>query len=258
MKNNVLTILMAITMALVCVLVAVTFTNGINNEVSGSKDVVTVYGQGKISLEPDMAYLNFGYENIDIDPQKAQDDNAIQMSKIIDALIEKGILRENIQTVNFSVSEEYSNVNGSRVFTGYRVTNQIFVKIIELEDAGEIISTAFKSGGNVFSGIAFDVSNREEIYMQAVDVALAKAEEKAQAYAQKSDRKIIKILSIDEGNAPSNSYYSNYRSSSNSYLALSYARDRSGQSVLAAPSADAISTGQVEISATVTVIYELN
>ncbi len=262
MNSKALTVLISVTLALVCVIAALNFVSMGKDHAGEGYDTVKVVGQGKISVKPDLAYLNFGYENVDPDPQKAQDDNAQKMSQIVDALIEIGVERENIQTVKFSVDEEYNYNNGSNTFIGYKVKNEIFVKILNIESAGEIVNTAFAAGGNVFSGIAFDVSNRDEIYMQAVDMALLSAEEKAGAYAANSGRKIDRILSIDEGSVPSLSS-SRYRYSSdmNAYLALAYARDRhmlEGQGIAAAPSPDSISTGMVEITATVTVIYSLD
>jgi uncharacterized protein YggE len=262
MNNKVLTILVSVTLALVCVIAALNFISMGKDNAGEGYDTVKVSGQGKISIEPDLAYLSFGYENTDPDPQKAQDDNAKKMSEIVEALLEIGVEKENIQTVKFSVDEDYNYVNGNSTLIGYRVTNEIFVKITQLESAGEIVNTAFVAGGNVFSGIAFDVTNRDEIYMQAVDMALLSAEEKANAYAAKSDREIDRILSIDEGNIPSlSSNRYRYSSDSYAYLALAYARDRhtlEGQGVTAAPSPDSISTGMVEITADVTVVYALD
>ena len=119
-----------------------------------------------------------------------------------------------------------------------------------MERVSEIIDTALNAGANVFNGIDFSVIDRQQAYLDAMDLALERARDKAQIYAQKEGREISRVLSIDEGPAPSISR--SYTQSSSNYLALSYARDASGALE------GSIATGQVEITATVTVVYALD
>ncbi len=264
MKNTTLAILVAITLALVCVLLVFSFTQSLNHNTSiENQEKITVTGQGKITLDPDVAYLSFGYENIDIDPQKAQDDNSVKMIEITASLLEKGIKKENIQTVEYNVEEEYvwDGAAGKDVLTGYRVTNMIFVKVEELKKTDDIVNTVFDSGANIFKSIAFDVENKQQLYLEAMDLAIARAEEKAEIYAQRVGSKITGVLEINEWSSEDISSASYSRSYSfNTYLALSYARSRvntKGEAIMAAPSSDAISTGQVEIIASVRIEYGL-
>ena len=103
---------------------------------------------------------------------------------------------------------------------------------------------------HIFQGISFDVLARQQTYLDALNLAIERAKQKADAIALKSGRSVGKVLEISEDGSSSSTYttsYTNYQSLS-SYEALSYARDRSA----------AISEGQVEISASVNIIYKLD
>ena len=255
MNNKTLIVLISVTLALVCALLAINLIGGAfgaknaGTAAADGEDIVAVYGQGKISLKPDVAYLTFGYENIDKDPKTAQDENAENMKTIIEAIKGAGIKDEEIQTSQYNVNQEYDYNSGQKKIIGYRVTNIINIKISDVDKASEIINTAIDAGGNVFYGISFDVIERQQAYLDAMDIALERAKEKAEAYAAKEGRKISGVLEINEGAAPAQTYRSQAASN---YVALSYARDSS------AAMEGEISSGQVEITATVTVVYSMD
>ena len=105
MNNKGLTVLISITLALVCVLVGINMTkDGVMISENKETDIVSVYGRGIVFLEPDVAYLSLGYENIDMDSKEAQIKNAESMKKVIDAIKGAGIPEEDIQTSQYNVN----------------------------------------------------------------------------------------------------------------------------------------------------------
>jgi hypothetical protein len=253
MNNKALTILISITLTLVCALLVINLIGwpGAKSDGAGvaadREDVVAVYGQGRVSMEPDVAYLTCGYENMDMDPKTAQDENAENMKEIIGAIKDAGIEEYHIQTTQYNVNQEYDYNGGQKKILGYRVTNMVNIKITDVDKASGIINTVINAGANVFYGISFDLVERQQAYLDAMDMALERAKEKAEVYASKEGRKISGVLEINEGTAPT----ATYRQQTSNYLALSYARDAS------AAVEGAISSGQVEITATVTVVYAM-
>ncbi len=260
MKNSVLTVLISVTLALVCVLVGITFAGGVKgsaNITNGTvliPDTVSVYGQGRISIKPDVAYLNMGYENTNINPEKAQNENSDMMEKIMNALKKSGIEETGIRTSRYNVIQEYDYSGSTKKLIGYKVTNMINVEIKDVDNVGEIINVAINAGGNVFNGISFDIKDRQQVYLDAMDMALERAYEKAQIYAEKGGRNISKILEINEGSSASTTYTPQLRNE----VSLNYAQNLTGQGVMASGEASSISAGQLEIAATVTVIYALD
>ncbi len=141
MENKKITILLIVTLVMVAVLLVFNFvgfadfgkTTAVSANAAAGDDVIAVYGQGKISIKPDVAYITFGVENLDIDPQQAQDYNAAQMDKVITALAGKGIQDADIQTTQYNVYQEYDYTNNERNVIGYRVTNTVRVKLSALK-----------------------------------------------------------------------------------------------------------------------------
>ncbi len=254
MKKRTHIILIAIVVVVAGYLAAINTWSVLNNDnivvkQSTSNDIITVYGVGRISLVPDVAYITMGYENINNDPKIAQDRNLEKMASIIEMLIDEGISEEDIQTVSFNVNQEYDHVNGHRKILGYRVTNLIRVTINDTEEAGHYIKLAYDEGSNVFQRIEFDIIDREQAYLDALDTAIQRAEQKANEIASKTNRRVGEVLEIMEQGSSSSTYYSQYSNvmSSSGYEALSYARERHGS----------ISEGQVEIEANVNIVFRL-
>ncbi len=255
MEDRKNTILLFVILALAAVTLAYVFISGTNRPVpayapaDGTAQVsnsVTVYGQGKVYIEPDIAYITFGCENLDLDPKKAQDDNSEMMDKIIKAVKAAGIDDADIQTAQYNVYPEYDYYSGSRTFKGFRVTNTIQVKVREVGKSGGLIKTAYDAGANLFNGIAFDVIDRQEAYIEALNDAMGRAKEKAEKLAADSGRSVTGVINIVE----SSSYSSPYSPQSNYVYAAAESISSYG--------GDSISSGQLEITAVVTVTYGLN
>lgn len=253
MENKKITILMTVTLALVAVLLVFNFVGfGAATPVSANiqtfdEDVIAVYGQGKISIQPDVAYITCGIENLDADPQQAQDYNAAQMDKVMDSIRNAGIDDADIQTMQYNVSQNYDYSNNERKVIGYRVTNTVRVRIKDIESAGDIIKAVYDAGANRFDGIQFDIIERQEAYIEALDTAMERALQKAEKMAANADRKITGIVSIQESGTNSSPYYS---SLSNFAVADTVEME--------SYDGGSISSGEMEISATVNVVYRLD
>jgi uncharacterized protein YggE len=224
-----------------------TATTAPETSTAESEDFITVYGQGIVYIEPDIAYITLGYDNLDPDPKKAQDANTTAMDKIITAVKAAGIEDADIQTAQYSVLQEYNYTNDKKETRGYRVTNTVKVKVKDVTKAGDIIKAAYDAGSNLFNGITFDIIKRQDSYLEALDIAMSRAEEKAQKLAQDSGRSVTGVINIVES---SPTYSPLYPSTSN------YAYSQAAP--LADYNGDAISSGQLEISAMVSVTYRLN
>ncbi len=151
---------------------------------------IWVTGQGKISLEPDLALLNLGVEAIAKTVAEARGQAATAMDAIVTSLTANGVAERDIQTRHFNISPryEYTEVvqNGIRtnkqVLVGYFVSNNAAVKIRDLGAVGVIIDDVAGAGGDAtrINGISFTVEDTApfmvELREQAVGDALAKAE----------------------------------------------------------------------------------
>jgi uncharacterized protein len=203
-------------------------------------DTVTVYGQGKVAIKPDQVTITLGYQNENYDPKAAQDDNKAKMEQIVSAVKAAGIHDADLQTVSYRVTR----ANDSKRFV---VFNMMQVKTGDIAKTSKIMKAAYDAGANEFWDVQFDIVKRQEAYTDALHLALERTRVKAEKLAEDSGRKVISVVTIEEGTV-SNSY--GYSSSYSNYVA--------------APSSSSggytdgsISSGELEISAIVNVTYRL-
>ncbi len=154
-----------------------------NQQENGKKRVMTVTGVGSVSAQPNVAKINLGVETQDEELTKAQQDNAQTLNKVIDSLVQMGIPREDIQTVDYFIYPQYDYVDGKQEFRGYQVTHTIQVTIKDLSQTGKVIDTAVQNGANRVSNIEFTIDNPQQYYKRALNRALENAVSKAKTIA---------------------------------------------------------------------------
>lgn len=148
-----------------------------------AKKVMTVTGIGTISTQPNVAKINIGVETEDPELTKAQQENAKTLNQVIESLVQMGIPRDDIQTVDYYIFPEYDFVDGKQEFRGYQVTHTIQVTVKDLSQTGMVIDTAVQNGANRVSNIEFTLDNPQKIYNEALNQALDNAVSKAKTIA---------------------------------------------------------------------------
>ena len=148
--------------------------------------VITVSGVGEVSAVPDQASVNFSVDTVNKNAQNAVDENNAIVSRFKAALLEMGIEEKDIKTTsyNFFKDYDYSSEKGERIFVGYRLVNSFEVKIDEIDDVAAVLNKAVENGITGMNGVHFSVSNREELYNEALKKAVANGSQKAQSLAQ--------------------------------------------------------------------------
>ena len=170
---------------------------------------IWVSGQGTITLEPDLAMLDFGVEVNAPSVSEANSQAAAAMDAIIEALKTRGVKDEDIQTSRFSVSPRYRYVEeetdgvrtGRDVLTGYRVRNNATVKLRDLDAIGEVIDQVVTAGGDVvrINRINFTLEDPKPKMTELREMAVADAKAKAEHLAELSDVKVGRLIYISEG-----------------------------------------------------------
>ncbi|HEX7064075.1 MAG TPA: SIMPL domain-containing protein [Bacillales bacterium] len=146
--------------------------------------VMTVNGEASLSVEPDTVSIQLTVMTENERLSQAQQENANKMNQVIQALLQAGIPRENIQTTAYTINPRYDYVDGKQVFRGYQVTNTITVTMKNIDQTGRIIDLAVKNGVNQVSNIEFTVENQQKYYRQALSDALNNALKKARTIAE--------------------------------------------------------------------------
>ncbi len=199
---------------------------------------ISVSGSGTVELSPDIAYLSVGVTVENKDPKKAMDGLTAKANAIVEALKKAGVKKEDIKTTNLSLYPYYSwdPDTGKQTLEGYRANESFSVKST-LENAGSLLTIASENGATDIGGIAFDVSNRDEIKLQAIEKAMADARAKADASLKGTNYKVTGIKTISIESAPVYPIYRNM-----------YAKEDAVANV-------PVEGGTIGVDATVTVIF---
>lgn len=166
------------------------------------RSTVTVVGDGRVTVQPDLAIITFGVEANGQTLAAAQADAATRMQAVIDGLLGLGIPREDIRTSRVSANPIYDQRNNT-VIQGYRATNSVQVKLRELERVGPTVDAITAAGANRVDGLAFSVEKIDEPKSQARAQAFQNGRVKADQLASLAGMRITGVKAISESDASS-------------------------------------------------------
>ena len=209
-----------------------------------TEKTVRVTGTGMVTGTPDVVVLSVGVLVERDSVKQARADAAEAMTGVIESLKGNGILDEDIQTQHFSIHQRYDYIKGRQEFRGYSVTNTASAKIRDLNIVGDVIDDAAEAGGDLvqINSIQFTIDDPTSLKMQARVAAMGDAQTKARTLATEGGVTLGKPISISE----SEDFYAPRAAS----LEFAFA-DHAG--AVATP----IESGQLQITVTVNVIYEI-
>ncbi len=146
---------------------------------------ISVTGEGRVSGVPDTLTVNVGVAVLRDSVDAAVGDAAALADAMINALREQGVAEEDIRTVDYSIFPEYDFSGNRQVLRGYRVSNQVEVKIRDLERAGAVLDAVTAQTGDEtqISGVSFSLEDNEGLVAAARANAWADAEAKASQLA---------------------------------------------------------------------------
>jgi uncharacterized protein len=143
-----------------------------------------VYGESRISIEPDTSKIQLGVEVRNLELSQAQQESSKVIQQITHSLFELGISPSNIQTSEYTILPLYDYVDGNQQFKGYQVTHMLSLTNENIEQTGVVIDTAVQNGANRILNIQFTVKQLEAYYQRTLKKALENSLTKAQVIAQ--------------------------------------------------------------------------
>ncbi|NLJ40867.1 MAG: SIMPL domain-containing protein [Clostridiales bacterium] len=240
-------------LALVCIaaLIGVLTTRGTvsaspgtgTTEADKEVDTLKVTGLGKVSIKPDIAYLNVGVRTINKDAKVAQEENKKIMEKVMTKLKALKIEEKDIQTSAYNIWPRYNYYDNKETLEGYEVENMVTVTLRKVESVGDVLDGISEAGANMSYGISFGIEDTETAYKDALEKAIEDAKGKAETMSNKAGVSIIRLLNMVEGTTPD--YYP--RAPGNYDMAMEAEQSRSVP----------IAVGELEIQANVTVFYQI-
>ena len=209
-----------------------------------TEKTVRVSGTGIVAGDPDVVVLSIGVSVERDSVKQARTEAAEAMAGVIESLKGNGLVDTDIQTQHFSIHQRYDYVKGKREFRGYNVTNTVSAKIRDLDTVGNVIDDAAEAGGDLvqINSIQFTIDDSTKLKMQARVAAMQNAQAKAQTLATEGGVILGKPISISE----SGDFYAPYPVN----LEFAFADEAAG-------AATPIQSGQLQITVTVNVVYEI-
>ncbi len=216
--------------------------------VAPGNTLLSISADGRSSRKPDMAVFNAGVASRGKTAGEALATNSASMNRVIAALKAGGIADKDIQTSNLSLNPVYAPQRQLPDGTmepeepkliGYEVNNTVTVKQRNLAQFGKVIDTLVQAGANHVNGPSFTMDDPDIAMDEARTEAMQKARARAELYARAAGLKVLRILSISESGGYSPP------------MPVMYAR--AGAMAEATP----IAAGQVDLNASVTVLFEL-
>lgn len=169
-----------------------------------AEKLVTVTGEATVAVAPDTAMIRLGVSTQEKSAREASEANAKQMTAVLAAIKDTGVADRDIQTSRLSLQPQYDpNKSGTARLTGFQASNQVTVRIRDIDKLPTVLDRAITAGANEMSGIEFVVSEQSNLLDQARDDAIADARRKAELYAKAAGAKLGRVVSItEEGSAP--------------------------------------------------------
>ena len=160
---------------------------------------VTVVGQGTAYGQPDQATVVVGVESFAATVAEATTQNQTTLDNVMAALAAAGIAAEDIQTTNYSLfAEQTYGENGPTGIAGYRVSNQVNVKIRDIALVGDVLAAVTEAGANSIYGVNFSVADPAALEAEARALAMQDAANRAASLAELGNVALGEITVISE------------------------------------------------------------
>ena len=162
---------------------------------------ITVVGHGEVQVVPDQVAVTLGVTTEGKTAAEAVSANTERMKALLETLRKHNVADKHVQTSNFHVNPQQSFDREGRQppkIVGYMVTNQVTVRVLEVDRVGAILDAVVQAGSNQVQGINFSVANPGPHLDQARRKAVDDAKHRAALYAEAAGVKLGSPLHIEE------------------------------------------------------------
>ena len=227
------------------ILLLIVFVGGCSVSSDTTQNTLTAQGTYTIKEMPDEAVVYIGIETLKMSADESKNENSIISDNVMKGLQLIGISKSDMSTLNFNIYPEYDYNDGKSELKGYRTRNTIKVDTKDFSVLGKIIDTAVNNGATNIDSVQFDFSEdkRNSLKIEAIKKASEDARMKADALASGLNAKIVGIMSVSEQGF--------------NYLPYRAFETVSGASAMKEAAATQILPQELEVSATVNVVYKI-
>jgi len=218
--------------------------NYIGKNPENAVSMMSFSGEGKIVSKPDIAKVQMGLMVEKKNIADAQKESNETMNKFLEKVKTLGIESKDIKTMNYNIYPQYDWTKERQVLRGYQITQNVELKIRNLEKIGDVLALAGEFNLNQVGSLQFDIDNKEKLIESAREEAIQKAKANAEKTAKALGIGLGKIVSFSEGMYNQPEIYNAYPM-----------RAMKGMDI--AESSPEIESGSAEIKMNVNITYEV-
>jgi uncharacterized protein YggE len=162
---------------------------------------ITANGEAVITVEPDQAEIDIGVVTQARNAPDAAKENAEKLTRVL-AEVKKVLGKgDEAKTAGYSLhpNYRYPREGGKPEITGYTAANTVRIKTQSLDKVGKLIDVALQSGANTINRLVFTLKDEHTAQLEALRLASVKARAKAEGMATALGLRVVKILSVIEG-----------------------------------------------------------
>jgi uncharacterized protein YggE len=223
---------LTVALALICALALPAFA-------ADNPRTITVRGTGTAAAAPDTAELSAGI--VEQAPTAAAAMAAVtkQAAQMLQAMRDFGIADRDLQTTGLLLHPVYPRQRDDEAEPkpiAFRAATQVNVRLRDIDRSGALLDRLLTSGVNQFNGIRFTIAEPAPLLAEARRKAMADARARAELYAKELGGEVGPVLSVREDLA---------------------SLPRPTERLMTARAAAPIATGEQEIEAAVSIVFEL-
>ena len=239
------------TLALVCL--PLLMTAGASAQTPPAR-TITVNGQAEIKVTPDEVLLSVGVETDDLNIAKARAENDARVKAIVAAATKTTVRPEQVKTEFLDIQPRYKEEYDRRTFLGYFARRSLSITLRDVSRFEALLSAVLTAGANYVHGIDFRTTELRKHRDEARTLALRAAHEKATSMAAALNMTVGTPTAIQEVHSGWWSPYSSWWGGRSSGMMFqNVVQDRRS----ASGGEDSLVPGQISVSATVSVTFDL-
>ena len=210
---------------------------------SSASNTISVSGTGKVTAKPDISNITFTVREQAKDNKEGQDKIAKKISVAL-ADLKKVIDEKDIKTNTYNSYPRYSYpLNAAAKLDGYDVTQNVTVKVRNVDDVAKVLDIISKAGINEVSGPEYSVDNDNKYKDEAREMAIKDAKSKAEKLASQLGVNLVRIVSFSEN--------------AGGYVQPMYMMKAEGKVMSDSAVAPQLPVGENEISSNINIIFEI-
>jgi uncharacterized protein len=206
---------------------------------------ITVTADGKVTSKPDIALIDLSVVSQSKTVKAVTQDGNVKMGLVIDAVKKLGIEAKDITSTQYNLYPNYVYPqNASPKIDGYNLTQDIQVKVRNLDIVDDVLDAGITAGANQIGQLTFDIDDPSALKAQARDKAFVTAKEKALQMTKAAGVTLGRVVTFSEDAGYQPPIFANYAM-------------KAMDSVGSAAPAPSIEPGSKELDLSISVTYEI-